>query len=97
MLWACKKLANFWISIFDIISDITSIHTQVSLSLALLNLGIDTVPHHTGTVVINILLGARLMIMRHWRSPLYPSLSEVITTVHLHYTYESMFAFANGS
>lgn len=41
-------------------------------------------------------MSARLVIMRHWKDQLTPSLQEVILTTHTHSTYERMFTWAHN-
>lgn len=67
-----------------------------SPGLAILNLKIYLILSSLKVVLTHILLSARLTILRHWKSNNLPTMSEVISTTHLHFTYKIMFASAKG-
>lgn len=91
-------LTNHWTNcIFHTISKNIAIPLELFLDLAILNLEIDTISVLSRTEVINILLTARLVLMRQWKSPSPPAVPEVLALVYLHSTYETTFAYTNGS
>lgn len=54
ILWHCPHIYPFWKKIFSFISDITGILTKPSPSLAILSIGIESVPHNFRTLVMQI-------------------------------------------
>lgn len=94
VLWSCRSLDKFWPYVFQKLSEIIAILLQTSPGLDLLNLGIDEIPRILRNTAVNVLLAARLVLMRHWKSPLIPAMSKLVTLVHQHYTYERMYALA---
>ena len=97
VFWSCKHLTSFWNKVFCTISDITGILTKPSPALAVLNLGIDLFPLDCRKIVTHILLAARLLIARKWKSNLSPNVSEVIDIVKQNFTYENLLAYKYGS
>lgn len=94
-LRACKNLASFWKRVFCLVSDITGIFTTSSPGLAILNLGIDSFQSTCHKIVTHILLAARLLITKQWKSNLSPNISEVIELVKQH-MYESLLTYRQG-
>lgn len=97
MFWICKNLTCFWRNVFSFLSDITGILTPPEPSLGIPNLGIDRFPPSCLSIVMHILLAARLLIARGWKSNKVPNLSEVVEIVRLHYKYEAMLATKQGT
>lgn len=73
----------------------TAIPLQITPGLALLN--IVQIPNPLKNVVINILMAARLTLVRHWKSRLVQAVEEVINLVQQYYSYEQMYASASNS
>lgn len=96
MFWTCNHLIGFWQNIFHFISDNTCIFTSPDPGLAILNLGIDRFPPSCSSIATHILLAARLLIARGWRSDKVSNLWETVEIVHLHYKYETMLANKQG-
>lgn len=96
ILWKCPKLKNYWEKVFQIISELTQSQISPNPALALLPLEADLVPSDMGHSVLNILLAARLLITRKWKSDIPPSITEVVDLTNLHCTYERMLASSLG-
>lgn len=95
-LWGCKKLPAYWSSIFALI--FTNAQTSISPSpdLALLNLGMESLPLYLRHTTTHILLAARLCITRIWKSCTPPSLSNTEDLIQLYCTYEHFMASIMG-
>lgn len=65
--------------------------------MAILSLGIESIPPPLRKIVSHILLGVRLEIARHWKQKGVPTFTEVIRTTNLHISYEIMFAIAQNN
>lgn len=96
ILWTCGRLAKFWSNIFAMFHQVTSLPIQFSPSLAILNLGIEDIPPPLRKFTTHLFLAAKLVILRLWRSPDLPEVEEVIRTLSIHHTYESMLANIEG-
>ena len=64
--------------------------------LAILNLGIEGFPPEFRIVVTHILLAARLLLTRNWKSNTVPSVTEVLEVTQTNYTFESLLAGREG-
>lgn len=78
ILWGCKSVKSFWNSVFSLLAKITGIILTPTPALALLNLGIDTVPMKYRCITIYILIAARLSITLKWKTDNIPSINDVI-------------------
>lgn len=74
------------------LSEILSRPIQPQPRFALLNLDIDTYLHHLPTIMIHILLEARLMISRNCKNIQASSFILTLNLVHIHCQYELMWA-----
>lgn len=84
VMWDCPVLSKFWDEIFTKINQITSSMLHKSPDMALLSLGIETIPKRERNLVTHILLAARLTITRNWKQPLAPIADDVYSLVDLH-------------
>lgn len=66
IMWKCDHIQKYWVNIFRVLSDISAQDITPRPELALLNLNIDTMPHHVRHVTTHILLLDRLAITFHW-------------------------------
>lgn len=73
----CKSIISF--------SHLTGSLTKPDHSLAILHLGIDLFPHNYKTVVIHVLLSAKIIIARHWKQDHAPNFSKVVNLIIVHY------------
>lgn len=96
VLWYCPNILQYWLEIFNIISDITQTKTPPNPALAILSIGIEEYPPELQNTIINILLAARLTITRHWKDHTSPIIAEVIDLTNLHCTYEQMMMSCSG-
>lgn len=96
VLWTCPKLNQYWLKIFDIISDIAFQRVPLNPALALLSLGIDHVPPKIQDTIVRLLLAARLTIARQWKDNNPPTIAQIIDLTQLHSTYEQMVASSSG-
>lgn len=64
-MWKCDHIQKYWVNIFRVLSDISAQDITPRPELALLNLNIDTMPHHVRHVMTHILLLVRLAITFH--------------------------------
>lgn len=97
ILWSCPAIHAFWTKIFQLMAQILELQIPLTAGMAILSLGIESIPGPSIVIVIHVLLSARLSIMRHWRDHVVPTLSEVIKTTNTHATYEIMFAAVQGN
>lgn len=81
ILWACPYLSNFWPMDFHTIARVVNFAISISLEMALLSLGIDTVPPSHRSLVTYILLAANLTPVRHGKDS---NNGEVIQITNLH-------------
>lgn len=93
ILWTSLAIATFWTEIFWLLTQILKLTTPISPGLAILSLGIETIPIDIRDIAIYILLSARLALVRHWKE--LTSICEVMTT-HTHATYKMLFASTQG-
>lgn len=93
MLWGCPKLGSYWTDVYSLISRTLRIPTPLTPALAICSLGIEAIPHHLRTVLLHILLAARLTILRHWKDHTPPTIAETLNTIHTHASYELMFSY----
>lgn len=64
--------------------------------LALLNIGMENIPHCFHTIITYIILASRLSIVRHWKSTNIPTKHEVVTLIHTNGSYKRMFTASGG-
>lgn len=95
--WQCKNVSSYWKKVFSILADITGVLNPPEPALAILHLGIDNYPLQFRTVVTHILITAKMIIARHWRTTLSPNPSEVMTQVNLNFQYERLLAIRKSS
>lgn len=95
--WTCPHLRTYWSGIFSLIGRITNSQFPNDPSMAILSLGIETIPHPLRSIVSHILISARLELVRHWKRTEFPTLAEIVRTTNLHITYEVIFAASQGS
>lgn len=65
--------------------------------MALLELSMDNFTNNYRTVVIHILIAARLTILCQWKKDVAPTLTEVILRVTVHCTYKHSYAIIHGN
>lgn len=88
ILWHCPIITNLWKEVTHLIQDIGHFNITLTPQLAILNMIPDTIPHAFKTILTHILLATRLLLTRNWKTHNVPTILEVITLVHSHYTYE---------
>lgn len=89
ILWKCKRVKSFWKTVFSLITTVTGLIISPSPQMAILNIGIHTIPTQFRPIVTHVLLAA---ITSRWKSLDAPNLSEVVYRVKLQYLYEKYFA-----
>lgn len=92
ILWECPSLTSFWNTVFQCISSCTGILTPPNPELAILHINIDKFPYSQRQVITHLLLAARTLILRNWRSTTTPNLSEAISLVNDNYLIEKSLA-----
>lgn len=92
ILWSYPMLQSFWTGIFSLISDIAKDPFPLSPGLALLNLSIESIPLPLRTEVTHVLLAARLLITRMWKSTTPTVIKKTTQLIQTHYTYEKLWA-----
>lgn len=97
ILWSCPHITSYWSYIFTLIEQILGIYISPSPGMALLSLGIDTIPPNVRTAASHILLAARLCLAQHWKKTLPPDMKEILQTINLHCTYEILFPYSTGT
>lgn len=96
-LWGCPHLHLLWSQIERLVSTIIGHRQVLTPDMALLSLGLQGIPQPYRVVVSNILLSSRLVILRHWKAPVAPGLSEIIQSIQTCGTYEVLHSSALGS
>lgn len=95
ILWECPSITGFWNSIFQCIASCTGILSPPKAELAMLNLNIDSYPFMYRQLITHLLLAARTLILRNWKSTLIPNLSEAIALVNDNYSFEKAISVNN--
>lgn len=67
ILWRCPSLSSFWSGISALILQVLKINVSLSPGLALCSVGIEFIPRDLRTILIHILLAARLTLVQHWK------------------------------
>lgn len=94
VLWDCPALSTYWNAIFNIISEITQQQVPMTPGIAILSLGIDSLPptynypHTPSSKITNH--------VKVEKKTLPPSLTEVIDLTHLYCSYNQMMATCLG-
>lgn len=78
ILWYYKSLRSYWWQIFTLISAISGHQTITNPALALQHIGIENLPRNTKSVIIHLLLAAKLNITRLWRTPSQPTMANMV-------------------
>lgn len=81
MLWDCPKLRSFWGAVFHLISKTTGFIKSGNVEMAILSIHVDLYPSNLRSMVIQILMAARLIVTRKWKTVTSPNISEVIKKV----------------
>lgn len=97
ILWSCPKVTQRWKKVESIIQDILHSSVTITPHLAILNLTIEDFPLQQRTVITHILLAAKLLITRNWKSDNIPSLMEVTNLVQTHFNYETLLSCSKQS
>ena len=97
IMWSCPKLSHLWSGVWGIARDILNTLGPLTPGLAVLSLELDNIPVFCRRVVSNLLLATRLVILRHWKNVVTPSLTEIISTMHIQGKYEIMHSYTMGS
>lgn len=78
ILWECPKVRMIWNKVFDMLAQIIKQQLHITSGLAILSLGIDSLPKNTRMIVSHVLLSTRLVITRHWKDQEPPTMKEII-------------------
>lgn len=97
IMWTCPAIRAFWSKTFSLITQIIGAPVPFFAGMAILSLGIESVPVASRVIVTHILLSAGLIIMRHRKDLRPPPITEIVDTTNIHVTYEMMFASTQGN
>ncbi|KAG9465534.1 hypothetical protein GDO78_018138 [Eleutherodactylus coqui] len=92
LFWLCPVLRSFWTDTYNLIYKISGIKIPFTPKLTLLLLDPGEIYLPLKKLIGHILLGAKNLIARKWKSTTIPTLTELTQLVSEHSIFEKFFS-----